>query len=907
MAERPGRRALFAGTSAQKRTAIPAPVGEAVAERAEVRGPDPSVERLISTVTSALTEALSGARSTEVHPADLDIKYTPLVEAVNAAVFRLTETPPPSHVSEPGPDPALLKEKEAEIEDLQQRIAAIIQQHPLPVLFVSPDLSIIEANSAFCQMSGLLRSQLIRHQISVIAERERQGDGLATAIRQRLPVEAEITVDLPAGTKMLKQYAVPILDRFGAVEALQVIFTDQTALKQEEKARISLSEEIERQQLQNKNLVDGLPTPVMIIDGADAILDVNPAFCEMSGYSREHLLTVRLNEYANLTALTAGAFLSSDQRRISREISVEFPTGLHLLREDLVLLTEQPGEGLPRGMIILCALEDISSERADEHQVSELSSTVLQQKRLIDTLMRETPVPILLLDPEAVIVSANDAFVTMSGYTLENLLGMPISAFSLLAETGLPVEEIMQQSEGAFGEVKMEFVSGIHDLERYCFPLRDDQGTLTNLLVFFDDQTHEKTQEKTILTLEEEASSRDLLIDQSVEDLGLGISRLADGDFTSHLKIDEGDPFGSIKGVFNTAVDRVRAVIEDYEQTADRQQVQNQVPETAGPSDAEQTLIDTIETIKQDQVKSADRLQESSAGVVLGLSLLGTDGFTSLQVQDQDPLSEVRRAVNSAGIRLAPVQSPVPAPALPTIDYGVLAVQHEPVPVEAAPVETELPETLVPPVKDEDLVPEPVSSVPAAVLPDLKIVSPLQEQRMPTKIEEQRSMATEQNREEKQASTTMVDVVAFEMAGQRYALDIQLAREIVEMIPITPIPRSPPYISGIINLRGEITNILNLYTLLGLPEQEVNQNQKIIVLVPDAAEGINVGIIVDNVQSVTQVPVTDIEQIKDDASSDLSGFVKGIIKAKGDDAEGKTTDLIIWIDMLKVLSRLVNQ
>jgi purine-binding chemotaxis protein CheW len=165
----------------------------------------------------------------------------------------------------------------------------------------------------------------------------------------------------------------------------------------------------------------------------------------------------------------------------------------------------------------------------------------------------------------------------------------------------------------------------------------------------------------------------------------------------------------------------------------------------------------------------------------------------------------------------------------------------------------------------------------------------------------------EQNREDnKQASTTMVDVVAFEMAGQRYALDIQLAREIVEMIPITPIPRSPPYISGIINLRGEITNILNLYTLLGLPEQEVNQNQKIIVLVPDAAEGINVGIIVDNVQSVTQVPVTDIEQIKDDASSDLSGFVKGIIKAKGDDAEGKTTDLIIWIDMLRVLSRLVS-
>jgi len=53
-----------------------------------------------------------------------------------------------------------------------------------------------------------------------------------------------------------------------------------------------------------------------------------------------------------------------------------------------------------------------------------------------------------------------------------------------------------------------------------------------------------------------------------------------------------------------------------------------------------------------------------------------------------------------------------------------------------------------------------------------------------------------------------VDIVEFVLGGERYALDIQLAREIVEMIPITPIPRAPSYISGVINLRGEITNIL---------------------------------------------------------------------------------------------------
>ena len=149
-----------------------------------------------------------------------------------------------------------------------------------------------------------------------------------------------------------------------------------------------------------------------------------------------------------------------------------------------------------------------------------------------------------------------------------------------------------------------------------------------------------------------------------------------------------------------------------------------------------------------------------------------------------------------------------------------------------------------------------------------------------------------------------IDVVEFELGGERYALDINLAREIVEMMPITPIPRAPPFISGVINLRGEITNIMNLYTLLGLPEKEIRENQKIIVLVPEAANGNNVGIIVDDVASVRQVSESDIEHIGSGIASEFSQFVKGIIKVTGDDAEKKGKDLIIWLDMEKVIADL---
>ncbi len=150
--------------------------------------------------------------------------------------------------------------------------------------------------------------------------------------------------------------------------------------------------------------------------------------------------------------------------------------------------------------------------------------------------------------------------------------------------------------------------------------------------------------------------------------------------------------------------------------------------------------------------------------------------------------------------------------------------------------------------------------------------------------------------------STFKDVVQFEISGVQYALDIQIAREIVEMIPITPVPRAPAHIAGIINLRGEITNILNLNHLMGLPGDNNSENKKIIVLVPEAANGSNVGLIVDDVQSVLQISEDDIDQM--DNSLSKEAYVKGIIKIGKDKTGSKA--LIIWIDIAKILSDILT-
>jgi purine-binding chemotaxis protein CheW len=153
------------------------------------------------------------------------------------------------------------------------------------------------------------------------------------------------------------------------------------------------------------------------------------------------------------------------------------------------------------------------------------------------------------------------------------------------------------------------------------------------------------------------------------------------------------------------------------------------------------------------------------------------------------------------------------------------------------------------------------------------------------------------------------DVVEFQLGGEKYALDINFAREIVEMMPITPIPRSPPYLRGVMNLRGEITNIITISSMLGLSESSAERGRKIIVLSSEATGGENIGIVVDEVHSVIQVLESDVEHLGGGLSGQASGHIKGIIKTTGkgviERKDEQDKDLIIWIDMQKLLQDLI--
>ncbi len=157
----------------------------------------------------------------------------------------------------------------------------------------------------------------------------------------------------------------------------------------------------------------------------------------------------------------------------------------------------------------------------------------------------------------------------------------------------------------------------------------------------------------------------------------------------------------------------------------------------------------------------------------------------------------------------------------------------------------------------------------------------------------------------------VVEILEFDLGGESYAMDIGIAREIVEMLPITPIPRAPSHVTGLLNLRGEITTIIDLHHLLGITPSKERDEQKIMVLVPDMFENTSVGVIVDEVRSVLTIDESSVDTNIKGVDENLSDYVQGIIKLGEDEtlkseisSEGHEAEkrLIIWVDVKKILT-----
>ncbi|WP_412710084.1 chemotaxis protein CheW [Atrimonas thermophila] len=145
---------------------------------------------------------------------------------------------------------------------------------------------------------------------------------------------------------------------------------------------------------------------------------------------------------------------------------------------------------------------------------------------------------------------------------------------------------------------------------------------------------------------------------------------------------------------------------------------------------------------------------------------------------------------------------------------------------------------------------------------------------------------------EREVHTQELQLVAFRLGKETYAVDIQQVQEIIRMQQITAVPGAPFFVEGVINLRGRIIPVIDLRKRLGLPQGEKTDEVRIVVVeIPPH----KVGMVVDAVEEVLRLSMEDIEPPSTLVASVDEQYLKGV---------GKTGDrLVVLLDLEAILKK----
>jgi len=118
------------------------------------------------------------------------------------------------------------------------------------------------------------------------------------------------------------------------------------------------------------------------------------------------------------------------------------------------------------------------------------------------------------------------------------------------------------------------------------------------------------------------------------------------------------------------------------------------------------------------------------------------------------------------------------------------------------------------------------------------------------------------------------ELITFTVGEQFFSVDIMAVREIRGWSPPTPLPQSPPFVTGVINLRGQILPIVDMAARLGLAPAQPTARHVIIVV---SIDGRLVGVLVDAVCDIITLAPDALQPAPDLTGEAAASFVTGLI------------------------------
>jgi purine-binding chemotaxis protein CheW len=143
--------------------------------------------------------------------------------------------------------------------------------------------------------------------------------------------------------------------------------------------------------------------------------------------------------------------------------------------------------------------------------------------------------------------------------------------------------------------------------------------------------------------------------------------------------------------------------------------------------------------------------------------------------------------------------------------------------------------------------------------------------------------------------------LTFFLAGEEYGIEILKVHEIIGMLPITRVPKTPDFVRGVINLRGKVIPIIDARVKFGMPAAEATKETCIIVV---HIRSLDVGVVVDRVSEVVDIPETEIVPPPSFGSGFNTELIMGIGKTQGRIKVLLNIERVLLVDKLSQLKEV---
>ncbi len=336
----------------------------------------------------------------------------------------------------------------------------LIKVSPVPIIITNPDLQILIGNDAALSLTGYSRDILFKKNLLEFEILEHIGDSLdPVAIRQSESSATEV-IRFPSGIRVVQRSGIPVLDDSGSVSQILFAYMDITQ-------QVDQLDEL-------KTLIREGPFSILTLDSSLSIIDVNPAFEKVSGYSREEGLSLALKDFKTLERKgDSTASVVENKKPTSGRIVLDLPAGIKYLDYTFIPILNRNGN--------VTRVFQVFSDKTD----------LVDQLHESETLIRDSPVSIMTVGQDGHILTANPAFSDISGISEGILQTMNLQDFSIVTRDGSSFDEVLSSKKEVQGRLTIDF-NGVHRTLDYTYlPVTDVNGNIRKLLMVYIDMTRQ--------------------------------------------------------------------------------------------------------------------------------------------------------------------------------------------------------------------------------------------------------------------------------------------------------------------------------------------------------------------------------------------------------------------------------